>query len=154
MSYRAQILPAAFVTAYLLCFVHPVYATDHAPMLEPCPDSPNCVSSLAQDATHQVKPFVFTGDPAVAWAHLKTALLKEKRVSVTAEQGGYLHAEVRSLIFRFVDDVEFLLDVDKKVIQVRSASRTGHSDFGVNRRRIESIRNHYQVYQKSGNAAE
>ena len=122
-------------------------------MLEPCPDTPNCVSSLALDAGHRVEPFVFTGDPAVALAHLKTALLKEKRISVTKEQGGYLHAEARSLVFRLVDDIECFLDVDNRVIHIRSASRTGHGDFGVNRRRVERIRNHYQMYQHPGNAA-
>jgi len=146
-------MPAAFVAISLLCFAYPVHAADHAPMLEPCPDTPNCVTSLAQDAEHHVEPFAFTGDPAVALAHLKAALLKEKRVAVKKEQGGYLHAEARSLVFRFVDDIEFLLDADKRVIHVRSASRTGHSDFGVNRRRVERIRNHYQMYRNSGNAA-
>jgi uncharacterized protein (DUF1499 family) len=143
----------ACVAITLLCFVHPVRATDNAPMPEPCPDTPNCVSSLALDAGHRVEPFVITGDPAVALAHLKTALLKEKRISVTKEQGGYLHAEARSLVFRFVDDIELFLDVDSRVIHVRSASRTGHGDFGVNRRRVERIRNHYQMYQNPGNAA-
>ncbi len=152
MTRDVHILPAAFVALSLLCFIHPVRATDPVPMLEPCPVTPNCVSSLAQNTEHQVDPFVFTGDPAAAWANLKTALLKEKRVSVTEEQGGYLHAEIRSLIFRFVDDIEFLLDADKKIIDVRSASRTGHSDFGVNRRRVERIRDHYLMYQDSSNA--
>jgi len=122
-------------------------------MLESCPVTPNCVSSLAQDAEHRIEPFVFSEDAAEAMAHLKMALLKEKRGLVIKEQGSYLHAEVRSLIFRFVDDIEFLLDADQGVIQVRSASRTGRSDFGVNRRRVERIRDHYLMYQDSGNAA-
>ncbi|MFK7778444.1 MAG: DUF1499 domain-containing protein, partial [Gimesia sp.] len=52
-------------------------------------------------------------------------------------------AEFRSLCFRFVDDVEFLIDSGQNMIQVRSASRVGHSDFGANRKRIESIRRLY-----------
>jgi uncharacterized protein (DUF1499 family) len=59
---------------------------------------------------------------------------------VVAATPTYLHAEARSLIFRFVDDVEFLIDPGQRRIQVRSASRIGYSDFGVNRRRVERIR--------------
>ncbi len=66
--------------------------------------------------------------------------MTEQRVSIISEQADYLHAEARSLLFRFVDDIEFSLQAEKGLIQVRSAARTGYSDFGVNRRRIERIR--------------
>jgi uncharacterized protein (DUF1499 family) len=56
------------------------------------------------------------------------------------EQGNYLHVEMRSLMFRFVDDVEFSLAASAGLIHVRSASRVGYSDFGVNRKRVERIR--------------
>lgn len=62
------------------------------------------------------------------------------RTRIRRDEAAYLHAEFRSLIFRFVDDVEFLLDADAGVIHVRSASRLGYSDLGVNRRRVEAIR--------------
>jgi uncharacterized protein (DUF1499 family) len=75
-----------------------------------------------------------------ALARLKQVLLNEPRTSIVKEEGDYLHAEARSFLFRFVDDVEFLLDADQQVIHVRSASRIGYSDLGVNRRRIERIR--------------
>ena len=55
----------------------------------------------------------------------------------------YLHAEFESRIFRFIDDVEFLVNEDKKIIEVRSASRVGYGDFGVNRKRVEMLRNQY-----------
>jgi uncharacterized protein (DUF1499 family) len=55
----------------------------------------------------------------------------------------YIHAEFVSAIFRFVDDVEFLFDDHQKVIQVKSASRVGYYDLGVNRRRIEKIRKQF-----------
>ena len=71
---------------------------------------------------------------------LKEALLTEKRVTIISEQPDYLHAEVRSLVFRFVDDIEFKLSPDQGLIQIRSSARAGYSDFGVNRRRIERIR--------------
>ena len=71
---------------------------------------------------------------------LKKALLTEKRVTIISEKPDYLHAEVRSLVFRFVDDIEFKLSPDQGLIQVRSSARVGYSDFGVNRRLIERIR--------------
>tara|TARA_R110002073_G_scaffold167211_2_gene323913 strand:+ start:55 stop:510 length:456 start_codon:yes stop_codon:yes gene_type:complete len=110
-----------------------------------CPDSPNCVSSQAGDHDHFIEPFTFSDQPAEAMQRLKRALLNEKRVTIVKEQPHYLHAEVRSLVFKFVDDVEFNLLPDQGLIQLRSSSRVGYSDLGVNRRRIERIR---QLFQK------
>lgn len=109
-----------------------------------CPDSPNCVSSLASDSAHFVAPLTFKDQPEAAMQRLKATLLSEKRVKIVKEQTDYLHGEVRSLIFRFIDDVEFTLDPEKGVFQIRSSSRVGYSDFGVNRRRIERIRQLFQ----------
>jgi len=80
---------------------------------------------------------------------LRDALLTEGRVTIVEERPAYLHAEVRSLVFRFVDDIEFALSADQQLIQVRSAARTGYSDFGVNRRRIERIRRMFQEQERS-----
>lgn len=109
-----------------------------------CPDSPNCVSSQATEPRHFIEPFRFSDNPSMALLRLKQALLNEKRVTIVNEQADYLHAEVRSLIFRFVDDVEFRLRPGQQLIQLRSASRAGYSDFGVNRRRINRIRQNFQ----------
>lgn len=65
------------------------------------------------------------------------------RTRVVTDESGYLHAECTSLVFRFVDDVEFWFDQRESLVHVRSASRIGHSDLGVNRRRIEHIRNQF-----------
>ena len=111
--------------------------------LPACPDSPNCVSSLSTEEAHAIKPFSYEGTPAQAWERLKTAVLSEKRVTLTKDTGTYLHFEVRSLLFQFTDDVEFLLQESDKLIHVRSASRVGHSDFGVNRKRVEQIRTRF-----------
>jgi uncharacterized protein (DUF1499 family) len=113
-----------------------------------CPDSPNCVSSQAHDARHYIEPFTFQDAPAVAMQRLRRALLGEKRVTIVEEQSAYLHAEVRSLVFRFVDDVEFALSADQQLIRIRSSARTGYSDFGVNRRRIERIRRIFQELER------
>jgi uncharacterized protein (DUF1499 family) len=109
-----------------------------------CPDTPNCVSSYSDDERHSIKPFTFNDVPEEAMKRLKAALLNEKRVSIIEEKPTYLRAEVRSLIFRFVDDVEFILVPEKGLVQLRSSARIGYSDFGVNRRRMERIRALFQ----------
>jgi uncharacterized protein (DUF1499 family) len=126
----------------MLCTMCPAAADNTTVTLEPCPSSPNCVSSQAPESDHQhyIAPFRFSGNPAAAWQRLKAAVQAEKRVSVVVEQGNYLHVEMRSLMFRFVDDVEFSLAASADLIHVRSASRVGYSDFGVNRKRVERIR--------------
>ena len=108
--------------------------------LAPCPDSPNCVSSLSQDVEHRIVPFSFSGNAEEAWQTLISLLQAQKRTIITEQSDQYLHAEVSSLVFRFVDDVEFLMFPDEQLIHLRSASRTGHSDFGVNRKRLERLR--------------
>jgi uncharacterized protein (DUF1499 family) len=108
--------------------------------LAPCPDPPNCVSSAATDPRHAIAGFALDRSLGAAEEELKQAVAKLPRVKLISEQDNYLHFECRSLLFRFVDDVEFHLDAATKTIHVRSASRVGHSDFGVNRRRVEAIR--------------
>ncbi len=117
----------------------PIQAGD-ARQLAACPQKPNCISSQADDGQHAVAPFSFTGSAQTAWEQLRSAIQSEKRTSIVEEGANYLHAEARSRIFGFVDDVEFLLVPEEQLIHVRSASRSGYSDFGVNRRRVERIR--------------
>jgi uncharacterized protein (DUF1499 family) len=83
---------------------------------------------------------LFAGPAAEAMARLTAILRSLPRTTIVAAEGGYLHAEVRSAVFRFVDDVEFLADDAANIIHVRSASRVGSADLGVNRRRVERIR--------------
>jgi uncharacterized protein (DUF1499 family) len=107
-----------------------------------CVNSPNCVSSQADtsDKQHFIAPFEIKGNPQQAWAAFKTAILKQPRMVITHETHGTLHAEATSLVFRFVDDINAVLDAEAELIHIRSASRVGHSDFGVNRRRVEALR--------------
>jgi len=107
-----------------------------------CPDSPNCVSSYQKDDdSHYIKEFELYGNSASQAIQTLDSLLQSlpryKRVKKTK---AYLHYESRSLIWRFVDDVEFVVDEAQGVIHVRSASRLGKYDFNVNRKRIEKIR--------------
>jgi uncharacterized protein (DUF1499 family) len=122
--------------------------------LAACPSSPNCVSSQSPDtdAEHYINPLSYQSEPATAMAHLKAAIATMERTKVITETENYLYAEFTSALMGFVDDVEFYLDPTAKVIHVRSASRLGQSDLGVNRKRIEAIRakfieieNHGQV---------
>ncbi len=78
--------------------------------------------------------------PEAGWSALQEVLAAEKRTTVITVGERYLHAEVRSAVFRFVDDIEFHLRPAEGLIAVRSASRLGRSDFGVNRDRVEAIR--------------
>jgi len=119
-----------------------------ADILSPCPDSPNCVSSLAEDKKHFIAPIPYNGETAVARYELLEILHSSKRARLVTIEENYIHAEFVSAIFRFVDDVEFYFDTAKKLIQMRSASRIGYSDLGVNRRRIEEIRKRFDQKEK------
>jgi uncharacterized protein (DUF1499 family) len=105
-----------------------------------CPSSPNCVSTQAHDASHAIAPFRYGKSRAEAKEALKDAIRSIPRTKLVEEDETYLHYEVTSLLFRFVDDVEFLFDDDTKTIHFRSASRTGYGDLGVNRTRMEQVR--------------
>jgi uncharacterized protein (DUF1499 family) len=107
-----------------------------------CPSTPNCVSSqvAAIDREHQITPFEFDGDNSNTIAKLKQVLQTMPNNKIVKETDNYLYIEFMSKLIGFVDDAEFYLDKDSKKIQVRSASRLGESDLGVNRQRIEKIR--------------
>jgi uncharacterized protein (DUF1499 family) len=111
--------------------------------LSPCPKSPNCVSSLSEDKTHYVEPLTYKATLQEAREKLISVINAMKRTEIVTAEINYIHATFKSGLFRFVDDVEFSFDDQKKVIDVRSASRTGYSDLGVNRRRVEEIRKRF-----------
>jgi len=115
-----------------------------AKQLPACPSSPNCVSSQATDADHAIAPFKIVGNVEEAWTALKKALISQSRTVITDETGDTLHAQATSLVFRFVDDIDAILDTDARLIHIRSASRTGYGDFGVNRKRVEILRSQLQ----------
>lgn len=120
--------------------VRPANLGTHDGKLAPCPSSPNCVSSLSPDDAHRIAPLTYSGLAADAMKKLTSIVQTFPRASVITVSDSYLHAEFTSAIFRFVDDLEFLVDDTAKVIHVRSASRVGYSDLGVNRKRIGQIR--------------
>lgn len=110
--------------------------------LAPPKKSPNCVSSQADpsDAEHYIAPLKFSGSPEAAIAMLRKVVEGAERTLVVKHEGAYLYAEYLSKLMGFVDDVEFYASAKDGVIHVRSASRLGRRDFGVNRERIESLR--------------
>lgn len=109
-------------------------------VLQACPDKPNCVSTQATDERHAITPIGYTKVRAEAKEALKGVLATLPRTKLVEEDEGYLHYECTSLLLRFVDDVEFLFDDATKTLHFRSASRTGYSDLGVNRQRMEQVR--------------
>lgn len=109
-----------------------------------CPNSPNCVSSQSVDNAHFIEPLHYTTDTDGARQKLLEILKRIPRVHLAKVERDYIHAEFRSSIFRFVDDVTFFFPPDKKIIHVRSASRKGYYDFGENRRRVERLRARFE----------
>lgn len=103
--------------------------------LTACPGTPNCVNSQSDDAQSKIEPL-----PIVSMAEIKKVLQGMERATIIEETDKYLYAEFKSRLMGYVDDVEFYLDSDANVVQVRSASRLGKSDLGVNRKRVEEIR--------------
>jgi uncharacterized protein (DUF1499 family) len=107
--------------------------------LAPCRSTPNCVSSQAdpKDEQHYIAPLTVPKNPI---ASIRKAIESMPRTTIVEVEPGYLYAEFKSKLMGFVDDVEFLVDPAKGVVHVRSASRLGRRDFGVNRERIEKLR--------------
>jgi uncharacterized protein (DUF1499 family) len=108
--------------------------------LAECPSSPNCVSSQAADAAQRMDPIAFSGSADEAFKKLRTIIETLPRAAIVTAEPRYMHVEFTTALFRFVDDTEFLVDADAHVIHFRSASRTGKSDLGVNRQRMDGIR--------------
>lgn len=155
MTVSTALLKSAAAGLIILLMSTPAAAEQTTGQLNACPNTPNCVSSQSSPGTaHYIAPIPFSGSADHALQTLKAVLAAEPRTTIVAEQGAYLHAEVRSLLLRFVDDLEFLLDSEQQLIHVRSASRTGYSDLGVNRRRVERIRKAFLQVPQAGRQEE
>jgi uncharacterized protein (DUF1499 family) len=111
--------------------------------LAPCPDSPNCVSTKSKDAGCAMPPLPYLNSAEESTERLVAIVREMKRAIIVSATPSYLHVEFRSALFRFIDDVEFLLDDSARLIHFRSASKTGYYDFGVNRRRMKEISKRY-----------
>jgi uncharacterized protein (DUF1499 family) len=115
--------------------------------LSPPSTTPNSVSSQAmlypnhpQKDYASMTPLAYSGDGDLAIEKLAALLQKTEHTRVITRGPGYIYAQCRTPLLQFTDDLEFWLDRRNSVIQVRSASRLGRRDFGVNRARMETIR--------------
>ena len=108
--------------------------------LADCPDTPNCVRSGAKDPRHAIAPLPAAPPLQAALAELVAIAAAMPGARVVASRPDYAHLEFETPLMGFVDDVEFAIDAAAGVIQIRSASRIGTSDFGVNRKRVEDLR--------------
>ena len=108
-------------------------------MIDPCPNTPNCVSSLAPQGPRRMAPITYQGSLEAARKRLMGIIAKSPRARVVKSTATYMKVEFRSKIFSFIDDVEFEFHDGSKLIHFRSASRSGYYDFGVNRGRMEEI---------------
>lgn len=113
-----------------------------------CPMTPNCVSSVDTDR-HFIHPLRFSGSTTDAQFRMLRILNEFDRVRIVTFVKNFIQAEFISSVFRFVDDVEFYFDDHEKIVHVKSASRVGFSDLGVNRRRIEMIRKRFEKKERS-----
>ena len=105
-----------------------------------CPPTPNCVSSETLSKAKFIERFKTGNRSAESWVLLTKLLEKTSNCRVVSQNSSYIHAEFRTRLLRFVDDVEFRLESETNEIAVRSASRVGYSDLGANRRRLERLR--------------
>ncbi len=135
------VLAAAFLVFFTGCSVRiPGYVGLRDGKLSECPDSPNCVSSQTVKKDHAINPLSYNGSYSDAKQALLSIISSLPRTKIIADNDWYIHVTFTSHLMRFVDDVEFLFDDTNKKIYVRSASRVGYSDMGVNRKRIEDLR--------------
>ena len=115
--------------------------------LKPPSGTDNSVTSQAalypdhpQRSYSTIAPLALRGEGTATLAKIKTIVEAMPGAHVVESKPDYLYAQVTTALMKFVDDVEFWFDPVAQVVQVRSASRVGKSDLGVNRKRVEAVR--------------
>ena len=141
------ILPILIVTFIVLLFNYrEISKAGEAPglvegILSKCPNKRNCVcSEYKNDANHYIAPIILPQNSTVDTFSLLKNVIQEMGGNVQVESCDYLAATFTSAIFKFVDDLEIRIDSTQEVIHIRSASRVGYSDMGVNRKRTELLK--------------
>lgn len=112
--------------------------------LKACPNSPNCVCSFDSDKEHGIEAISFSGAPQDAIATLKQIIQSMPLTNIIESSDDYIYAEFTTKLMGYVDDVEFYIPGGSDIIHVRSASRLGKSDLGLNRKRVEEIRTKFK----------
>lgn len=115
--------------------------------LAECPDKPNCVSTQSKKEEAKIDAIKYMVDDKTAYKLLLKVIENNKLANVVSKTTNYIHAAYYTKRKVFIDDVEFYIDADANLIHFRSASRVGHSDLGVNRKRMEKIRNEFLQQQ-------
>jgi len=110
--------------------------------LRPCLDRPNCVCSEYEDLPSYVKPLEISTSAKSDWEEVRR-IVSEMGGEIVSEDKSYLWATFSTRTFRFVDDLELRMDQENGVIHIRSGSRVGYSDMGVNRNRVEVLRSKF-----------
>ena len=113
-------------------------------LLSPSPGTPNCVSSQEKNLQHRIQPITFKDSLELAKERLHRVINSMRGTKVITQDVLYWHVEFTTQLLRFIDDVEFYFDESQSLIHVRSASRQGYWDLGVNRRRVETIRSRFE----------
>jgi len=116
--------------------------------LSRCPGTPNCVSSQEKNSRHGIQPITFEGSLELAKERLHRVINSMRGTKILTQDVLYWHVEFTTLLLRFIDDVEFYFDGSQSLIHVRSASRQGYWDLGVNRRRVENIHSRFEELTK------
>ena len=133
-----------FLTPHLILAGVPDNLGLNNQLLSPCPGTPNCVSSQENNSQHGIQPITFEGSLELAKDRLNRVLNSMLATRIITQDVVYWHVEFTTHLLRFIDDVEFFFDGSQSRIHVRSASRQGYWDLGVNRRRVETIRSRFE----------
>ena len=144
----ASLIPIAFLGLFILGFMSQSGEAKGlvSARLAKCPDKPNCIcTEFEADATHYVDPIDFSQTTASEALTRMRNSIREAGGIIQAENDNYLSATFSSSFFKFVDDLEVRIDMNQEMIHMRSASRVGHSDRGINKSRIEHIKSLYQM---------
>jgi uncharacterized protein (DUF1499 family) len=118
--------------------------------LAPCPNSPNCVSTQSEDPRHQIDPIPYTTSLTETKEALLQVIRSMDRTKIVTEASSYIHAEFRTKGIGYVDDVEFFLDEQARIIHFRSSARLPYYDWDVNRKRMEAIRVAFEAVLEQG----
>ena len=117
-------------------------------LLSPCPGTRNCVSSQEKNSQHRIQPITFEGSLQHAKEGIYRVINSMRGTRIISQEDVYWHVEFTTQLLRFIDDVEFYFDESQSLIHVRSASRQGYWDLGVNRRRVETICSRFEKFTK------
>lgn len=110
-------------------------------MLKPCPDSPNCVCSMhSDDKKHFIEPILPKENISEVRLAIEKFLKSDGNISIAQSTQEYIHAAFKVPFTSFIDDVEFYFPSNENIVHVRSASRKGYSDLGVNKARVNRLK--------------